>query len=198
MIDPRTPILVGCGCLTDETTPASQARSPYELIAQAGRLAIADTGAPNIADAIDTVALLRSYADTSHRFATRLGGSSNGPKSVANRLGLKSNRHLYTWNGGNMPQYLVNQFAEEIVRGDTKAVLIAGGEALRTQLGVERTGLEVSWSEDPGGTPELVGDPRRGWTDHEDRHGMRSAIAMYPLFENAITISSRVTRPISP
>ena len=84
-----------------------------------------------------------------------------------------------------MPQSLVNQFAEEIARGETRAALIAGGEALRTQLGVERAGMEVSWAEDPGGQPELVGDPRRGWTDHEDRHGMRAAIAMYPLFESA-------------
>ena len=193
MIDPNTPILVGCGCITDETTPAAQARSPYDLIAQAGRMAIADTGAAGMAEAIDTVALLRSYADTSHRFATRLGGSSNGPKSVADRLGLQSSRHIYTWNGGNMPQSLVNQFAEEIARGETRAALIAGGEALRTQLGVERAGLEVSWAEDPGGQPELVGDPRRGWTDHEDRHGMRAAIAMYPLFENAIRGQRRRT-----
>src|SRR5690606_21781146 len=27
---------------------------------------------------------------------------------------------------------------------------------------------------------------RRGWNDHEDRHNMRAAIAMYPLFEHAI------------
>lgn len=186
MIDPNTPILVGCGCLTDETTPAAQARSPYDLIAQAGRLAMADTDAPGMAGAIDTVALLRSYADTSHRFATRLGGSTNGPKSVANRLGIQARQHVYTWNGGNMPQYLVNRFAEQIARGETRAVLIAGGEALRTQLGVERAGLAASWAEDPGGEPELVGDSRGGWTAHEDRHGMRAAIAMYPLFENAI------------
>ena len=186
MIDPNTPILVGCGCLTDTDTPPEAARSPYELIAQAGRMALADTGAARMAEAIDTVALLRSYADTSHRFATRLGGSRNGPKSVADRLGLKASRHVYTWNGGNMPQFLVNQFAEEIARGETRAALIAGGEALRTQLGIERAGLDVSWAEDPGGEPELVGDPRGGWTPHEDRHGMRAAIAMYPLFENAI------------
>lgn len=186
MINSNTPILVGCACLTDEATPAAQGRSPYDLIAEAARRALADCGAPAIASMIDTVALLRSYADTSHRFASRLGGSTNGPKSVAQRLGLKANRYIYTWNGGNMPQYLVNQFAEEIARGETRAVLITGGEALRTQLGVERAALDVSWAEDPGGQPELVGDPRRGWTDHEDRHGMRAAIAMYPLFENAI------------
>jgi acetyl-CoA C-acetyltransferase len=67
-----------------------------------------------------------------------------------------------------------------------RAAMIVGGEALRTQHGVERAGLPVSWHEDPGGAPELIGDPRRGCSDEEDRHGMRAAIAMYPLIENAI------------
>ncbi|MBV7484779.1 acetyl-CoA acetyltransferase [Bordetella sp. BOR01] len=185
-MDPRAPIIVGVGDLTDAETPASLGRSPYDLIAQAARLALADTQAPGMADAIDTVAVLRSYADTSHRFATRLGGSANPPKSLADRLGLNAARHIYTWNGGNMPQSLVNQFSEAIARGEMRAALVAGGEALRTQHALERTQAEISWQEDPGGAPELIGDPRHGWNDDEDRHGMRAAIAMYPLFENAI------------
>ena len=130
--------------------------------------------------------MLRSYTDTSHRFATRLGTSRNPPKSIARRLGIEAGRYIYTWSGGNMPQYLVNQFAESIARGEMRAALVVGGEALRTQYGVEHSNLEVSWSEDPGGEPELIGDPRRGWNDHEDRHNMRAAITFYPLFENAI------------
>jgi len=42
------------------------------------------------------------------------------------------------------------------------------------------------WNEDPGGTPELIGDARRGWSDHKELHRMRAAITMYPLFENAL------------
>lgn len=186
MIDPSTPVLVGCGDVTDVSTPIEQGRSPLDLVAAAGARALADAGAPGLAHAIDTVAMLRLFSDTSHRFATRLGGSTNPPKSVARRLGIEAARHVYTWNGGNMPQYLVNTFAEAIARGEIRAALIAGGEALRTQHGVERAGLPVSWSEDPGGQPELIGDPRRGWSDEEDRHGMRAAIVMYPLVENAI------------
>jgi acetyl-CoA C-acetyltransferase len=185
-VDESTPILVGCGDVTDLDTPVNCGRSPYEIIAQAGGLALADAGAIELKQAIDTVAVLRSYADTSHRFETRLGGSTNLPKSVATRLGLNANRYVYTWNGGNMPQYLVNQFAEEISRGEIRAALVMGGEALRTQHGVEKAGLPVSWHEDPGGQPELIGDPRRGWNDHEDRHNLRAAITQYPLFENAI------------
>ena len=186
MVESTTPVLVGCGDITDLDTPFEKGRSPYDLIAQAGQLALADAGAADLAKAIDTVAMLRSYTDTSHRFATRLGTSRNPPKSIAQRLGISAGRYIYTWNGGNMPQYLVNLFAESIARGEMRVAMVVGGEALRTQYGVEHANLDISWSEDPGGEPELIGDARRGWTDHEDRHNMRAAITFYPLFENAL------------
>ena len=195
MIESNTPILVGCGDITDLGTPFETGRSPYDLIAQAGRLALADTGAADVGKFIDTVAMLRSYTDTSHRFATRLGSSRNPPKSIAQRLGIAASRYLYTWNGGNMPQYLVNTFAESIARGEMRAAMVVGGEALRTQYGVEHADLDISWSENPGGEPELIGDPRRGWSDHEDRHNMRAAITFYPLFENAIRGARRRSIP---
>jgi acetyl-CoA C-acetyltransferase len=185
-LDDRMPILVGCGDITDLDTPVSQARSPYDLIAQASRLALEDTGASGIGAAIDTVAMIRSFADTSWRFATKLGTSTNPPRSVAGRLGLNPGRFIYSYAGGNMPQYLVNRFAESIARGEMRAALLCGGEALRTQYGAERAGITDVWNENPGGEPELIGDPRRGWSDEEERHNMRAAITMYPLFENAI------------
>jgi acetyl-CoA C-acetyltransferase len=185
-IDPTTPILVGCGDVTDMTTPVEAGRSPFDLLAEAGRRALQDAGAAALAASIDTVAMLRLFSDTSHRFKSNIGTSTNSPKSVANRLGLSASRHIYTWNGGNMPQYLVNSFAEQIAAGAMRAAMIVGGEALRTQRGVQLGGFEVSWAEDPGGEPEQAGDPRRGWSDCEDRHNMRAAITMYPLIENAI------------
>ena len=86
MVDERMPVLVGCGDVTDLHTPASSQRSPYGLIAQAARLALDDTGAAGIGAAIDTVAMIRSFADTSPRFATKLGTSANPPRSQ--RCGL--------------------------------------------------------------------------------------------------------------
>ncbi|MBX3642948.1 MAG: acetyl-CoA acetyltransferase [Rubrivivax sp.] len=185
-IDGRMPVLVGCGDVTDLDTPAEAGRSPYALIAQAAGLALRDCGVAGIGAVIDTVAMIRSFADNSPRFATTLGTSTNPPRSVAQRLGLNAARHVYSYSGGNMPQYLLNLFAEEIAGGRMRAVLLCGGEALRTQHGLERTGASGVWNEDPGGTPELIGDPRRGWNNHEDLHRMRAAIVMYPLFENAI------------
>ena len=164
----------------------SPARSPYELIAQAARLALHDRGAAGIGAAIDTVAMIRSFADTSYRFASDFGSSSNPPKSVSRRLGLAPAQHLYSHSGGNMPQSLVNHFAERIARGETRAVLLCGGEALRTQHALERAGQHADWSEDPGGEPELIGDARRGWSEHEEAHQLSAAITFYPLFETAI------------
>jgi acetyl-CoA C-acetyltransferase len=184
--DDRLPVLVGCGDVTDATTPIEVGRSPFDLIAQAARLALEDAGASGLAGAIDTVAMLRLFSDTSPRFRTKLGASSNPPRSISQRLGIHPARHIYTSGGGNMPQYLVNLFAEEIARGEMRAALIVGGEALRTQFHGERAGIDVSWDEDPGGEPEFFGDERRGWSDHEELYGMRMAIAMYPLIENAI------------
>ena len=85
-LEDSTPILVGCGDVTDLTTPIEAGRSPFDLMAQAAKLALADAGAPGLLEAIDTVAALRLFSDTSHRFATRLSSSTNPPKSVADRL----------------------------------------------------------------------------------------------------------------
>ncbi len=162
-VDDNMPVLVGCGDVTDMDTPFEKGRSPYDLIAQASRLALDDTGAGRIGEAIDTLAMIRLFSDTSHRFATKLGASTNAPKSIANRLGLNPGRLIYSWNGGNMPQYLLNMFAEAITRGEMKGALLCGGEALRTQYGAERANLPVSWAEDPGGTPEAFAEK---WLAH--------------------------------
>jgi acetyl-CoA C-acetyltransferase len=175
--DDRLPVLVGCGDVTDATTPIEVGRSPFDLIAQAARLALEDAGASSLAGAIDTVAMLRLFSDTSPRFRTKLGASSNPPRSISQRLGIHPARHIYTSGGGNMPQYLVNLFAEEIARGEMRAALIVGGEALRTQFHGERAGIDVSWDEDPGGEPEFFGDERRGWSDHEELKQLRDAVS---------------------
>lgn len=198
LFDPHMPVLVGCGEITDSTTPASAGRSPYELIAQAARAALADAAASDtqaLATCIDTVMLVRGFADTSHRFAHAFGTSANPPKSVADRLGLHATRHVYSGPGGNMPQVLVNQCCEAIAEGRMRAALICGGEALRTQHGLQRADQVANWAEDPGGTPELIGTLKRGWSDHEDRHGLRAAIAFYPLFENAWRAAKGLSLP---
>jgi acetyl-CoA C-acetyltransferase len=191
MIDPRTPILVGAGQLTDTAGKPSSERSRVAFSAEAAKAALADTGASIGADAlgrkVDAMAVMEFFSDISPRFASPYGRSSNPPKSVANRLGANPRQLLYSHSGGNMPQYLVNRFAEEISRGETDLALICGAELLRSTQNARRAGMKIDWNEDPGGgDPTRVGDSRFGFSEEEARHELRAAIHFYPLLENAI------------
>lgn len=191
MIDPRTPILVGAGQLTDTAGKPSSERSRVAFSAEAAKAALADTGASIGADAlgrkVDALAVMEFFSDISPRFASPYGRSSNPPKSVANQLDAQPRQLLYSHSGGNMPQYLVNRFAEEISRGETELALICGAELLRSTQNARRAGMKIDWNEDPGGgEPTRVGDSRFGFSEEEARHELRAAIHFYPLLENAI------------
>ena len=188
MSDDRTPILVGCGQITQREDDPLKAMAPIDLTAAAARQAAEDAGpGPALLAALDTIVAIRSFADTSWRFACPFGSYANPPKSLAARLGAeRASRLIYTYPGGNMPQWCVNRLFEMITRGEVGAALIAGGEALSTQKAAQRAGLQLDWSEDPGGEPEMWGVDKRAWNDMEDRHRLAGAIYSYPLFENAI------------
>ena len=190
MIGPRTPVLIGCGQITDFNGKPSSERSRVAFCAEAARLALADSGASLGAEAlgrrIDALAVMEFFSDISPRFASPFGRSSNPPKSVANRLGAKPRQLLYSHSGGNMPQYLVNRFAEEIAQGETTMALICGAELLRSTQNARRASLDIDWNEDPGGEPTRIGDSRFGFSAEEARHELRAAIHFYPLLENAI------------
>jgi acetyl-CoA C-acetyltransferase len=190
VIDPATPILVGCGQITDFAGKASSERSRVAFCAEAARAALADAGASIGAEAlgreIDALAVLEFFSDISPRFASPFGRSSNPPRSVADRLAAAPRQLLYSHSGGNMPQYLVNRFAEEIANGETGLALICGAELLRSTQNARRAGYKIDWNEDPGGEPTRVGDARFGFSEEEARHELRAAIHFYPLLENAI------------
>jgi acetyl-CoA C-acetyltransferase len=189
-VDPRTPILVGCGQITDTTGAPSSARSNTAFCAETARLALADTrasiGAEVLGRQLDAVAVLEFFPDISPRFASPFGRCSNPPKGVANRLNATPRQLLYTHSGGNMPQYLVNRFAEEIARDETELALVCGSELLRSTQNARKSGLAIDHREDPGGEPTRIGDSRFGFSDEEARHDLRAAIHFYPLIENAI------------
>ena len=188
MDESRIPVLVGCGQITQREPDPLKALGPVDLVAAAAREAAADAGpGATLLAALDTIVVLRSFSDTSWRFACPFGRYANPPRSIANRIGAdRASRLVYTWPGGNMPQWCVNRLFEEIARGQGGAALICGGEALATQKSAQRAGIELDWNEDPGGGFEPWGIATRGWNDMEDRHRMAGAIFAYPMIENAI------------
>lgn len=183
MIDPRTPVVVGVGQASDRASPPGRGASPLDLMAQAARAALADSGGRGIA--LDTVAVVRLFADSGAAFASPFGASANLPRSLARRLGATPRAEVYGPVGGNTPQLLVNVMAERIANGAADAVLIAGGEALRTQTGAVKAGLALDWGDDAGGTPETFAETPLV-SGHEVAHGIALPVDVYPLFDSAV------------
>ena len=183
-----SPVLVGCGQITQREADPRAALAPLDLMAAAARLAAQDSGAGDrLLQGLDSLVVIRSFGDTSHRFTCPFGRYANPPLSLARRLGAGQARQLvYTHAGGNMPQWCINRLGQAVARGQIGAALVVGAEALATQKAAQRGGIALDWAEDPGGHFEPWGVARRGWSDVEDRHGARAAISFYPLFEHAI------------
>ncbi|HET6190089.1 MAG TPA: hypothetical protein VFE59_24210, partial [Trebonia sp.] len=96
ILDPRTPVIVGAGQASERLgQPGYRRRSPVDLAADAAREAILDTGTGTgagagtagnpaaVAAAIDTVAGIRQFENSTPGARAPLGRSDNYPRSVA-------------------------------------------------------------------------------------------------------------------
>ena len=159
MDESRIPIMVGAGQITQREDDPKQALAPIDLIAASARAAAEDSEAgTTLLSSLDTIVQLRAFADTSWRFRSPFGGPSNPPKSLANRIGAdNAKRLIYTYAGGNMPQWSINRLSEMVTRGEVETAMVIGGEALSTQKTAQRAGIDLDWNEDAGGEPETWG-----------------------------------------
>ena len=99
-----TPILVGAGqCVEREYTE----HSPMDLAARAATSAIEASGGSGIAEAIDTIAVVKFFADSAPMWESKLGRSNNPPQSVAKRIGASPKHRIYSETGGDQPQSLL-------------------------------------------------------------------------------------------
>lgn len=188
MPDPsRVPVIVGVGQISDTTTPPELARSPIELIRDAAMVAALDCGAGEaLLRTLDSITVIRLFADSVARFKSPFGSMANPPWSLAKRLGAHPSELVYPPMGGDSPQLMVVRACERIANGESQAALIAGGEALRTELAAKRAGLALDWSEDAPCAPTVLADDKDMYSELEAAHGMRLPIAMYALIGQAL------------
>ncbi|CAB1369739.1 acetyl-CoA acetyltransferase [Denitratisoma oestradiolicum] len=182
-----TPVIVGVGQHCPRTFDPSLPCAPSDLVAEAARKALADSGQGEaLRQAIDTVVFFKLFADMG--FApSPLGRSTKPPRSLTWRLGIDPPQVIYSGVGGNLPQKMVNDYAEAIARGETKTVLLAGGESLRITAEAVRAGIKLDWNEDPPGDMVDLGQgDDMVALDYEFPHGVGLPTWSYPLFENAI------------
>lgn len=175
MPDDRTPVLVGVAQIT--ARDGDPERTPIRLIAEAVRAAAADCGKAGVLAQVQSLVCLNIIAPA----------HANAPASLAEVLGIDPAERFSTPIGGNMGQWLVGYYADRIAAGEIDCALIAGGEALATQMRGRGAGLGgIIGTTGAARASRLLGDDRPPATALEQRHGLTLPVQVYPLFEQAL------------
>jgi acetyl-CoA C-acetyltransferase len=204
-LDPRTPVVVGVGQSSERLDePGYRRRSPVDLAADAARDALTDalagtgTDTGKVAAAIDTVAGVRQFENSTPAARAPLGRSDNYPRSVAGRIGASPARAVLEVSGGQAPQHLVNEFAAAIAAGRAEVVLVVGSEAISTIDHFARAteaADKPDFTEHAEGSLEDRGYGLRGiWSRQFAAHGLVGAPPQYALIDNARRARLKQTR----
>jgi acetyl-CoA C-acetyltransferase len=186
-MDDNTPVIIGVGEASERIdTPSYAALSPADLAGRAAAAALDDAlSVAALAPHLGVIAAIRQFEVSGPNAVAPFGKADNFPRAVARRIGADPARAILEPVGGQGPQHLVNEFAQAIGEGREDLVLLCGSEAISTVRHLASRGETRDWAEtapgeledrgfgDPLGTPDLP------------RHGARSAISLYALFENA-------------
>ena len=111
---------------------------------------------------------------------------------LGQRIGADRFSTRYSGIGGNVPQTLVNRACVDIQQGHAEVVLVAGAEMWRTRTRFRANGQRLGHTEQddsipmPEGSDENV--PMAG--PAEDRIGLDRPAYIYPMFEQALRIST--------
>lgn len=182
-----TPVVIGVGEASERIEAEGyEALSPAELAGRAARAALGDAlSVEALAGHVDVIATVRQFETSHPRAVAPFGRADNFPRAVARRIGANPGRAIVEPVGGQGPQHLVNEFANAIGVGEADMVLLAGAEAISTQRHLMATGQSRDWSEAVGGEIEDRGYGNSLSGSDLPRHGARTAISLYALFENA-------------
>lgn len=188
-LDPRTPVVVGVGQVTDRPGGAEpdHPREPLGLMVAALNAAIADAGG--------SPALFPS--STSIRVVRSLTWSVPDPGTlVAAGVGISPAESVISSIGGNTPQALVADSAAAIQRGDLDTVVIVGGECGYARARARRAGERVSYREQDESTPAArhFGEDKAPTSETEAARGLLMPVSVYPIIENALRMAAHRTR----
>ncbi len=195
-IPDNTPIIIGVGQVSERMSDDGYAAlSPMDLAGNALSEAIKDSGS-NVAKSIDTIAAIRQFEISSQVAVAPFGKSNNPPRSIAKRVGANPIRTILEITGGQGPQKLVGELAQDIADGKSDMAAIVGSEAISTMLTFLRTNgkpdipkpdwPKPNWNEEVDGDLEDRGYGLEGQFDSALlKNGFTGPVTGYALFDNA-------------
>jgi acetyl-CoA C-acetyltransferase len=171
-MDPRTPVIVGVGQVTNRR---ERIVDPMTLMDEAVAIANADAGG----NALARVGSVQVLSVVSRRY-------SASASELATRLKLGTVERISTTVGGSTPQWLVNLACDRIASGELDGVLITGAEALDSARRAAKEGIELEPPGEASGEDEVIGDDRPPVNNAEIRAGVVAPATIYPMFEQAL------------
>ena len=185
-MDDKTPIIIGVGQAV-EAVPEdlTAAASHADMAGRAAAAALGDAGVSG--EAVDWLACVRIFSDSTRAHACPFGGADKFPLAVAARVRATPEHAIYDSIGGQSPQTLIAEAAQALSSGDINMALIAGGEALGNMRAAQRLDTGLDWAETHAGE----------WTDRgvfsgpmivsaaAVAHGLMGAMMYYGFIETA-------------
>ena len=188
-VNARAPVLVGVAHVEQRIDDVNEAREPIDLMEDAIRLALEDTGRPDLVEYTTSIRVIKG-----------VWPYTNPARFLASNLNLNGVETGITVFGGNGVQSTLNDACVAIRDGRHEVVMITGAECGRTQARARKSKVELKWRDVPG-TPDWQLRSNIGQrNDVEAARGVGSAILMYPLFDNALrylrneTVDQHITR----
>ncbi|MGO9027653.1 MAG: acetyl-CoA acetyltransferase [Acidimicrobiales bacterium] len=194
VVDPRTPVIVGAGQVTNRPGPdgsdLTRRAEPVALMVEALTAAVDDCSGNDRGGAGPDGRKLLEQA-TSLRVLPPLSWEYVNPgRLVAEAMGIEPDELVLTTTGGNNAQRLVNRTALAIGRGELEVAVITGADCVYTLTAArrhpDRPVLPWTAQRPDVAVPTPFGNPQRGTTDAEEERGLDLPVHVYPLFENAL------------
>lgn len=176
MIDPNTPILVGVAQMQHHIEDLDDVIEPIDMMLQCCRKAEEDAHASGLLKEVQSVRVIRG-----------VWTYQNPARYISEVIGAQNAQTVGTFFGGNQNQAIVNHTALSILAGELDLVLITGAEIGYSAGKARRAGIKVEMRQTPGEYDLLFGgDQQPEHHDNEIAKGIRTAIQVYPMYDNAI------------
>lgn len=184
--DPRAPVLIGAGQVTDRPEDG-EARSPLALMEAAARSAAADAGSggEEVMRRAGSIAAVEAFS----------WQVPDPGALLAEALAIEPDETVRSQTSGTSPIELLGDICARIQAGRLDAALLVGAEAVNEFGAAMAEGRETGWPTQP----ESVAPGRVVGTDRAPSHAAELAasliapIAYYPLLESAVRSAAGTT-----
>ena len=171
----NTPIVAGVAQTQHRIQELEGFIEPIDLMLRACQLAEADTNT-RLLNQVQSVRVIRG-----------IWPYQNPARYIAEQIGAQQAQCMGTMFGGNYNQVVVNDSAAAITRGELDLVLITGAEIGYSSSKAARLNQTIEYRDLPGLYDRVLGQSQQPeHHDFERTKGIRQAIQVYPMYENAI------------